>query len=89
MHYRHVPHIIKPYCLATTEVLYRLPDHPDLLQSFIWQTMDVAPDFPGVRKFLAFWESHIEARIHSVQVASRALVRPAEFRRVDRVWTVH
>jgi uncharacterized protein Usg len=85
---RNVP-ILKPYCLATAEGVYRLPDHPSLLQSFIWQTMDIAPDFPSVRKFLTYWESHIEASIHSVKVASRSLIRPAEFRRVDQVWTVH
>ena len=81
--------ILKPYCLATTEVVYRLPDHPSVLQSFIWQTTDIAPDFPAILKFLAYWESHIEAKIHSVKVASRSLIRPPEFRRVDQVWTVH
>jgi len=85
---RSIP-ILKPYCLATAEVLYQMPDHPSLLQSFVWQTTDIAPDFPSIRKFLEYWESHIEARIHSVKVASRSLIKPAEFRRVDQVWTVH
>jgi uncharacterized protein Usg len=77
------------YCLATTEILYWLPDHPTLLQAFIWQTMDMAPDFPAIQKFLQGWERDVEARIHSIKVASRALLRPAEFRRVDQVWTLH
>ena len=25
--------------LTTAEVLYYMPDHPELLQSFIWQTL--------------------------------------------------
>ena len=89
MLHRRVPRIIHPYCLATTEVLYRMPDYPHLLQSFIWQTMDIAPEFPSVAKFLSHWEKNIEAAIHSVKVASKALAKPAEFRRVDAVWTLH
>lgn len=89
MLHRPVPRIIHPYSLATTEILYRMPDHPHLLQSFIWQTMDIAPEFPSIAKFLAHWERHIEAVIHSVKIASKELTRPAEFRRVDAVWTLH
>ena len=29
--------------LTTAEVLYYMPDHPSLLQRFMWQTLDVAP----------------------------------------------
>ena len=86
---RRVPRIIHPYCLATTEILYRMPDHPHLLQSFVWQTIDIAPEFPSVTKFLSHWEKNIEAIIHSVMVASKALAKPAEFRRVDQMWTLH
>ena len=86
---RRVPKIIHPYSLTTAEILYRMPDHPHLLQSFVWQTLDIAPNFPSIVKFLAHWEREIEAAIHSVKVASKALARPAEFRRVDSVWTLH
>ena len=33
--------------LATAEVLYYIPDHPSLLQSFMWQTLDLAPRLPA------------------------------------------
>ena len=46
---------LKGYRLATAEILYRMPDHPSLLQTFIWQHYDLAPDYPQLRKFLAFW----------------------------------
>jgi len=85
---RSIP-LFNKYSLATTEILYWLPDHPNLLQAFIWQTMDMAPDFPSIQKFLTHWEKNVQARIHSIKVASRALLRPAEFRRVDQVWTLH
>jgi uncharacterized protein Usg len=68
------------YRLTTANILYRLPDHPSLLQRFVWQTYDIAPDFPNLRRFLAFWEREIEGRIHSVQVAGTDIVGASEFR---------
>lgn len=65
-------------CLATAEILYHLPDFPKLLQSYIWQDMDLAPELPGLRRFLAFWESNLEGRLHSVTVTSCQLVKPRE-----------
>ena len=32
--------------LTTAEILYHLPDHPHLLQSFVWQQLDLAPRYP-------------------------------------------
>jgi uncharacterized protein Usg len=71
--------------LTTAEVLYYIPDHPSLLQSFLWQTLDVAPDFPRVHRFLDFWRAEIDAVIHSVQVTAAGLVTPAklEFRQIQ------
>jgi uncharacterized protein Usg len=66
------------YRLTTAEIIYRLPDHPDLLQSYIWQEMDLAPDYPVLRRFLDFWEREIEGRLHMVRVASRGIIGPAE-----------
>ncbi|MEX2201760.1 MAG: Usg family protein [Dongiaceae bacterium] len=77
------------YRLTTANILYRLPDHPALLQTFVWQTYDLAPDFPNLRRFLAFWEREIEGRIHSVQVAGADIVRPSEFRFADCELRLH
>ncbi len=77
------------YRLATAEILYHMPDHPDLLQSFVWQFQDLVPEFPVLRRFLKFWEENIEARLHSVTVASTALVKPAELRFADREFRLH
>ncbi len=46
---------LEGYSLATAEILYRIPDHPLLLQTYIWQDYDRAPDFPVLHRFLAFW----------------------------------
>lgn len=81
--------MLKDYRLTTAEILYHMPDHPNLLQSFTWQKMDIAPRFPELRKFLDFWTRTIEGRLHSVTIASSQLVRPARYRHIDGVLTMH
>jgi uncharacterized protein Usg len=66
------------YRLTTAEILYHLPDHPTLLQSFIWQNYDIAPRYPELRKFLDFWTHQIEGKLHSVILASRCIISAAE-----------
>lgn len=75
--------------LATAEILYRMPDHPDFLQSFIWQELDIAPRFPVLHGFLDFWHRNLDGRLHSVRVACADLVAPAELRLVDDEFRVH
>jgi len=73
----------RDYRLTTAEILYHLPDHPDLLQSYVWQDLDLAPGFPVLRKFLDFWNRNLDGKLHSVRVAHAALIRPAQFRFAD------
>lgn len=80
---------LQGYRLTTAEITYRLPDHPVLLQKYIWQDLDLAPKFPVLRKFLDFWESNLDGKLFSVQVASRALIQPAKLRTVDGLLLVH
>jgi uncharacterized protein Usg len=69
--------------LTTAEVLYFMPDHPRLLQTFIWQTQDHAPKYPRLMRFLDFWRHEIDAVIHIVRIGHRGLIAPAEWRTVD------
>lgn len=78
---------LEGYRLTTAEILYHRPDHPGLLQHFIWQEYDLAPKFPALKRFLAFWTANLDGRLHSVTVASSALVRPAELRMA--AWAGH
>ena len=71
---------LQDYRLTTAEIIYRLPDHPALLQSFIWQELDIAPRFPILHKFLRFWETRLEGKLYMVKVAHQALIKPSEFR---------
>jgi len=77
------------YRLTTAEILYHLPDHPSVLQSFVWQNMDIAPEFPVLQRFLAFWVCNIEGKLHSVKVASAALITPGEFRHANASFSLH
>ena len=71
---------LKNYALATAEIIYHMPDHPGLLQSFIWQHYDIAPDYPELHKFLDFWAKNIEGTLHSVEVARKSLMGPSVIR---------
>ncbi len=66
--------------LTTAEVLYYMPDHPKLIQSFMWQTLDLAPEFPRIHQFLDFWRREIDAVIHSVTVSAVGDVRASKVR---------
>jgi uncharacterized protein Usg len=80
---------LRDYRLTTAEIIYRLPDHPDLLQSFIWQNLDVAPDFPELRRFLEFWSRNLEGKLHSVRVGqARGYGRP-RFRHLADTHRLH
>jgi uncharacterized protein Usg len=80
---------VKGYGLTTAHILYRLPEHPDLLQTFIWQFHDVAPSFERLRKFLDFWVREIDGALHRVQIAHKSLITPAEFRQVNGEFVLH
>ncbi|ACI99973.1 usg protein [Rhodospirillum centenum] len=71
---------LRGYRLTTAEILYHMPDHPGLLQSFIWQNLDIAPRFPVLKGFLDFWSREIEGKLHSVRIASLGLVSAGDLR---------
>ena len=68
------------YGLTTANILYRLPDHPTLIQSFIWQFYDHAPEYPRLVRFIDFWKREIEGPIHKVEIAHNRMLSPAEVR---------
>jgi uncharacterized protein Usg len=79
---------LEGYRLTTAEILYHMPDHPALLQSFIWQHLDLAPEYPVLRAFLEFWRRELDGPIHSVRVAQAPAVRPARVRH-SRMFRLH
>lgn len=81
--------MLRDYRLTTAEIVYHLPDYPALLQSFVWQQLDLAPKFPTLRKFLDFWDRELEGKLHSVKVCHAELITPAEFKFVNASLLVH
>lgn len=80
---------LEGYGLTTAEIHYRMPDHPKLLQLYIWQDYDLAPLFPALNKFLAFWQRELEGALHSVRVAHNQIVRPSEWKAHNGVFQLH
>lgn len=80
---------LKGYRLTTVEIIYYMPDYPDILQKFVWQLLDVPPDFPRLMKFLRFWEHEIDGQLHSVHVADVGIITPTKWRNVEGEYTLH
>ena len=53
---------LNDYRITTAEILYWMPDHKHVLQSFVWQNLDLAPRFPALTKFLDFWERNLDGK---------------------------
>jgi uncharacterized protein Usg len=80
---------LQGYGMTTANILYRMPDHPAIIQEFVWQNYDLQPEFPELRKFLNFWTEKIEGAIHQVIVAHSGLIKPAELRLVGAEFRLH
>jgi uncharacterized protein Usg len=77
------------FSLTTVEILYRMPDHPSLLQSYIWQDYDIHPRFPRLKQFLDFWPRNLDGKLFRVTVAHKKLIKPAELRLVGAEFAAH
>ena len=77
-----MPYLIIPgeKKLVTAEIIYGMPDHPGLVQAFIWQKFDTPPGFPELEKFLEFWRANIEGPLRSVNVKESHRALPNHFR---------
>lgn len=72
--------VLRGYRLTTAVILYKMPDHPSLVQEFIWQQHDIAPTYPRLTRFLDFWKINIEGQLVHVRVAVSDLINPNDFR---------
>ncbi|MBZ0130049.1 MAG: usg protein [Rhodobacteraceae bacterium] len=74
--------MLKGYGVTTAEMLYRMPDHRNVLNTYVWQHMDLAPDYPRLFAFIEFWQDRIEGPLQAVRFVHRKLIRPGEWRNV-------
>ena len=77
------------YRLTTAEILYHLPDHPGVLQTYVWQDLDIAPKYPVLGRFLDFWQRELDGKLHSVRVGTARLVTPARWQHAVSLTHLH
>ena len=81
--------LLKGYGLTTARILYHYPDHPHLLQTYIWQDYDIAPKVPILGAFISFWREKLEGPLHSVCFTHQKLISANEWRKVDGEILLH
>lgn len=81
--------MLKGYGLTTAEMFYRMPDFKNVLNTFVWQEYDLAPDYPRLFKFIEFWQKEIEGPLHSVRFTHRKLMSAGDWRQVVGEFRVH
>ncbi|SDY29183.1 usg protein [Citreimonas salinaria] len=81
--------MLKGYGLTTAEFFYRLPDYKSVLNTFVWQDYDLAPDHKRLFSFIEFWQDEIEGPLHSVRFTHRRLVSSGAWQNVVGELTYH
>lgn len=80
---------LQGYTLTTAEILYRLPDYPQFLQTYIWQDYDMPPYLPHLHRFLFFWQNNLEGKLYQVRVMSLSGIQEPLFYHGDTEFTLH
>lgn len=65
-----------------------MPDYLSVLQEFIWQTLDIAPDYPRISKFLEYWELNIEAPIYKVTIINSENYSTSPIKTVNKQYKI-
>ena len=81
--------MLKGYGLTTAEIFYHMPDYSHVLNTYVWQAYDLAPDHPKLFEFIEFWQSEIDGPLHSIRFAHRRLLSSGEWRNVTGEFTLH
>jgi uncharacterized protein Usg len=66
-----------------------MPDHPGLLQTFLWQTLDLAPRYPRLARFLDHWRREVDAAIHSVRISQGDDLGPPKWLTADAMFRLN
>jgi len=81
--------MLKGYGLTTAEIFYHMPDYTNVLNTFVWQEYDLAPDHPNLFSFIEFWQREIEGALHSVRFTHRKMLRAGEWRQIVGEFNLH
>ena len=79
---------------TTAEILYRMPDHRSLVQTFVWQHMDrwdadPRQAFPLLRKFCAWLNAHLDGPIVQVRVGACRVISARELEQIGTGRVLH
>jgi len=72
--------MLNGYHYVSVNVIYYMPDHQNLINEFIWTTLDIKPKYPRIKKFLDYWEAEIEGKIKQVILVDGKPFQLAEWR---------
>lgn len=81
--------MLRGYGLTTAEFFYRMPDFRNVLNTFVWQDYDLAPDHDRLLQFISYWHDEIEGPLHSVRFVHRKMIAPGEWRNVTGEFHYH
>ena len=81
--------MMRGYGLTTAEMFYRMPDYPSVLNTFVWQDYDRAPDHDRLMQFIDYWKAEIDGALHSVRFSHRKLMSSGEWRNCVGEFTYH
>ena len=81
--------MMRGYGLTTAEFTYRLPDFQHVLNTFLWQAYERAPEHAKLRSFIDFWKNEIEGPLHSVRYVHRRLIGAGERHNVAGESVIH
>ena len=77
---------IRKWTIATVQVIYFIPDHLHILNEFMWQTEDELPEYPRIKRFLAYWDKNIDGPIKEVYIYDN---KHSNVRVVDRRYSIN
>ena len=80
---------LRDYRLTTVDVTYFMPDYPGVLQTFIWQCLDLPPQFPVIGRCLTYWETRLDGRLHSVRIGQGAALVDGRWRHLGNDSVMH
>ena len=81
--------MLRGYGLTTAEFIYHMPDYTHVLNSYVWQEYDIAPDHPRLFRFIDFWRAALEGPLHLARFSHRCMLAPGEWRNVTGEFTLH
>jgi Usg protein, probable subunit of phosphoribosylanthranilate isomerase len=70
--------------ITTAQIYYHMPDHPDLVNWFLWQEYDHPPKLPRLHGFLKWWDANLDGKLHSVRVCVRGVIQPTDLTHLEQ-----